>query len=106
MRLSVVTDEIGEDLRYALYVCEQLGVATVELRSVDGTNIVDHSAESLGEIRRLLSERRISVCTIASPFLKCSAHNSGADIQPTHGGNVGDTAEQWGIFERSVRVAQ
>jgi L-ribulose-5-phosphate 3-epimerase len=106
MRLSVITDEIGEDLRYALDVCDQLRVATVELRSVDGMNIVNHSAESLDATRRLLSERRISVCAIASPFLKCPAHDPEPDHQALHRARASDEAEQWHIFERSVHVAQ
>ena len=91
MRLAVVTDEIGEDLRAALDVCDDLGVARVELRSVDGKNVVDHPAESLDRIRALLAERRIRVCAIASPFLKC---------------NPDEIEDHRRIFERSLDVAR
>ena len=103
MHLSIITDEIDEDLRHALDVCNQLGVATVELRSIDGMNIVHHSANSLEAVRRLLSEGRISVCAIASPFLKSSVHDHDPDDQLRR---AGAGAEQWRIFERSVHVAQ
>lgn len=91
MQLSVVTDEIDECLPTALDVCCELGVATVEVRSVDGRNIVEHPAESIARIAKLLTDRRIRVCAIASPFLKCE---------------VGDSQRTWAHFEGSIRTAR
>lgn len=71
MRLSVITDEISNDLDEALELCAELGVGTVELRSVGGVNVVDHTVASLEAIRAGLAARGIRVGAIASPFLKC-----------------------------------
>lgn len=91
MRLSIVTDEIDECLPAAVDVCCELGVTTVEIRSVDGRNIVEHTAESIAGIAKLLSDRGMRVCAIASPFLKCE---------------VGDSQRTWADLEHSVQIAR
>jgi sugar phosphate isomerase/epimerase len=71
MRLSVITDEIDARLGPALDVCDELGIQAVELRTVDGVSIVDHTPESVQAIRQELERRGFHVSAIASPFLKC-----------------------------------
>jgi L-ribulose-5-phosphate 3-epimerase len=92
VRLSVVTDEIDEHLPAALDVCRDLGVTTVEIRSVDGRNIVEHSTQSIAGLQRMLIGRGVRVCAIASPFLKCEADS--------------DPNAAWRDFERSLRIAR
>lgn len=72
MRLSVITDEIDPGLGRALDVCEELELDAVELRTLDGTQIVDHSDAELEAVRTELGRRGFAVCAIASPFLKCN----------------------------------
>ncbi len=76
MRLSVITDEIAPGLARALDVCEELELDAVELRTVDGVQIVDHREEELAAIRAELDRRGVSVCALASPFLKCDRDES------------------------------
>ena len=71
MRLSVITDEIDPGLTPALDVCEELGIEAVELRTLDGVQVVDRSDVELAAIRDELDRRGFAVCAIASPFLKC-----------------------------------
>ena len=71
MQLSVITDEIDARLGPALDVCAELGIRAVELRTVDGIQIVDHSSAALRAMRAELDSRGFHVCAIASPFLKC-----------------------------------
>jgi L-ribulose-5-phosphate 3-epimerase len=71
VRLSVITDEIDPGLAHALDVCEELELDAVELRTVDGRQIVDHSEAELEAMRAELGRRGFAVCAIASPFLKC-----------------------------------
>jgi len=71
MQLSVITDEIDARLGPALDVCEELGIRAVELRTVDGVSIVDHTPGALQEMRQELDGRGFRVSAIASPFLKC-----------------------------------
>ena len=47
MQLSVITDEIDARLGPALDVCAELGIRAVELRTVDGIQIVDHTSAAL-----------------------------------------------------------
>lgn len=104
-RLAVITDEISEDLTHALAVCADLGIRDVELRSIDGTSIVDHTPERVREIRSQLAAGGFSVCNIASPFLKT---HIGADHAPV--GNVHSAREltrdqHWDVLKRSLEIA-
>jgi L-ribulose-5-phosphate 3-epimerase len=105
MRLCIVTDEISQDLSHALAVCEDEGVSTVELRAVDGANIVSHDDGSLGEIKALMASRGFRVGGIASPFLKCHLHGDGDPQGATHFAAPSSREEQWEILERSFEVA-
>jgi sugar phosphate isomerase/epimerase len=105
MQLSVITDEISQDLGHALDVCQDLGLHTVELRAVDGTSVVAHDAKGLARIKAALDARELRVCAIASPFLKCHLHGDGAAPGETHRAASASKAEQWGILERSLEVA-
>ncbi|HZQ81522.1 MAG TPA: sugar phosphate isomerase/epimerase [Gaiellaceae bacterium] len=71
MRLSVITDEIVPGLGRALDVCEELDLDAVELRTLDGRQIVDHSDDELASVRAELDRRGFGVTAVASPFLKC-----------------------------------
>ncbi len=71
VRLSVITDEIAPGLAPALDVCEELGIDAVELRTLDGVQVVERSDAELAVIRDELDRRGFAVCAIASPFLKC-----------------------------------
>ena len=72
MRLSVITDEIDQSLDRALDVCEELGIEAVELRSLDGVQVVDLGPGDLRGVRTTLDRRGFPVSAIASPFMKCS----------------------------------
>jgi sugar phosphate isomerase/epimerase len=80
VQLSVITDEIDARLGPALDVCAELGIRAVELRTVDGIQIVDHAPVALRTIRAELDARGFHVCAIASPFLKCDRGDD-ADAQ-------------------------
>lgn len=95
MRLSIVTDEISDDLAYALSVCRDLGVKTVELRKVGEENLVFHDSASLEQIRSRLQDGGFEVCSIASPFLKRPLWNDSANEQ----------TEEWEILQRSFEIA-
>jgi sugar phosphate isomerase/epimerase len=84
VRLSVITDEISQDLEAALEVCEDSGVGTVELRAVGGANIISHDQSSLKRIKATLEDRDFDVCAISSPFLKCHLQGDGPPGGATH----------------------
>jgi sugar phosphate isomerase/epimerase len=106
MRLSVITDEISNNLDHALDVCESMGVRTVELRVVGDTNVVSHDEESLARVKALLDRRGIDVCAIAAPLFKCHLHGDGAPRGDTHSAVPASREEQWDLLERSFEVAR
>jgi sugar phosphate isomerase/epimerase len=93
--LSVITDEISNDLDHALDVCDELGIASVELRTVGEANIVDIDNDGISAIKRTLERHGCSVVAIASPFLKCDFW----------GENEFEHQHQLGILRRSIAVA-
>lgn len=70
-KLSVISDEISQDFQRVLDVCQEYGVPMVEPRSVWDTPPHKLTDEQLLTMRRLLNNAGMSVCAIASPFLKC-----------------------------------
>jgi sugar phosphate isomerase/epimerase len=106
VRLSVITDEISQDLEAALGVCEDSGVETVELRAVSGANIVSHDRSSLEQIKATLKDRGFDVCAISSPFLKCHIYGNGAPRGATHFAAPATREEQWDVLERSLSAAR
>lgn len=103
--LAVITDEISEDIRHALAVCTELGIATVELRVVNGASIVDLDNHQLTEVRSLIDEGGFNVCNIASPFLKTHIGNRGETTGATHGALDRPRDEHWDVLKRSLEVA-
>jgi L-ribulose-5-phosphate 3-epimerase len=88
VRLSVITDEIAPGLSQALDVCDELGVDAVELRTLDGVQVVERTDSELAAIRAELDRRSFAVSALASPFLKCDRGE-----------------EQDGVLEHSIRAA-
>jgi L-ribulose-5-phosphate 3-epimerase len=106
VRLSVITDEISLDLEHALGVCADLGIRAVELRAVGGANIVSHDQSSLQRIKAILADGDFDVCAISSPFLKSHLYEGEAPQGAMHFAAPASREEQWGILERSLRVAR
>ena len=106
MRLSVITDEISQDLAAALGVCEDEGVGTLELRAVGGANIISHDQSSLKRIKATLEDRDFDVCAISSPFLKCHLYGNGTPQGALHFASPASREEQWNVLERTLNVAR
>ncbi len=104
-RLGVITDEISEDLDHALAVCKELDINVVELRSVWGTNIVDLDDAQLTRLEAALKQDDMTVCAIASPFLKCHIDRDAPAAGRMHSAGKATRSEQWGILETSLDLA-
>lgn len=68
--LSAFADEISPDPVQQFDVLGQCGVRHVELRSAWKTNVLDWTDDQVGEMKRLLQERKIGVSAIGSPIGK------------------------------------
>lgn len=110
--LGILTDEISQDVAHALDVAVELGFSYVELRSFWEKNIIDLSDSEVVQVKRLITDRGLQVCAIASPFFKCDL-----DLVPSEGetetprGDLfyargGNYTEQIEMLERSIELAQ
>src|SRR5262245_42084643 len=76
IRVAAVTDEFSPQFSTALDAMEALGIKGVELRIVDGRNIVEFSDAELDGVRASVEARGMTVLSIASPLLKCVLPNA------------------------------
>ncbi len=110
MQLAIITDEITQDFTHALEVCAALGVKTIELREIEGKNIVFHDEDSLRRIKALVEQAGMRVCAIDPPLLKChfwkDAYRPGVEALTQFPASPLDTEQQqWHIFESALAIA-
>jgi sugar phosphate isomerase/epimerase len=74
-KLAAFTDEISHDLERACRVCREFGVEGVELRGVWQTPPHQWTSEQRRDMKRILGDYGLTVCSIASPFGKCELDN-------------------------------
>ena len=104
-RLGVITDEISEDFDHALAVCAELGIREIELRSAWSTNIAAMDDAMVDRLAAAIEAASVSVCSIASPFLKCHIGNGEETTGRMHAAAETSRAEQWAILDRSLDLA-
>jgi L-ribulose-5-phosphate 3-epimerase len=95
VRLCVITDEVSDDAPRALLAAESMGVGTVEIRVVDGRNIVEHPPEDWRVLAGLLRAGGFDCPVVDSPFLK----------ETPLPGDDDWTGLDWTPFERAMEVA-
>src|SRR5262249_22307148 len=70
-KISVITDEITQDLGHALELAaNEFGLGYVELREMWGKNIMNLDSKEIAEARRLLEKYKLRVSSIGSPVFK------------------------------------
>jgi len=67
-KLSVITDEVSQDLRIVASFAKKFNVEGIEIRSL-GEN-PQNLLEEVDNIKKILSEYGLKVSAIASPFFK------------------------------------
>ena len=70
VQLSGFADEVYVNFKQQLDFFHSVGLKYIELRFLDGINILDISKEKLTEVRQMLSDSGIGVSAIASPIGK------------------------------------
>lgn len=75
-KLGSFTDEISQDFERACAVCSEFGVEGAEIRGVWNTSCHKLTAAQIRDIRQILSDYGIAVCSIGSPFGKCALDNA------------------------------
>jgi len=92
-KLSVISDEISQDFERVLQVAQDYDVPQVEPRSVWDNPPQDIPDADVAKMQKLLEQYGMSVCCIASPFLKCDL------------GDEEQYQEHLGILRRCIELA-
>lgn len=69
-KITGFADEIDQSLSKQVEVLKELGISFVEMRGVDGNNLIYHSNEKVLEIKRILDANGISLSALGSPLGK------------------------------------
>jgi sugar phosphate isomerase/epimerase len=109
-KLSVITDEITQDLGHALEIASrEFGLGYVELRSLWTKNIINLDEKEIAEVRRLLQKFALRVTDIASPLFKTdwpgAPKSKYSPEKPQFGADY-TFAQQGEVLERSIAVAK
>jgi L-ribulose-5-phosphate 3-epimerase len=109
-KLSVITDEITQDLGHALEITsKEFGLGFVELRSVWNKNIITLDHKEIAEAQRLLQKYALHVTDIASPLFKTDCPGAPkskySPAKPQYGADY-PFEEQGEVLERAVAVAK
>ncbi len=76
-RLAAFSDEISQDLAHVCRVLNDFGARGVELRRVWNTPVQDLTDGQVSEIRGIVEDNGLDVCSVASPFGKCELDDAG-----------------------------
>jgi len=110
-KVSVINDEISQDLDHACHVASQeFGMEWIELRSMWDKNLMDLTSAQIGEAKKILSKYGLKATDIASPLFKTdwpgaprSPYGSKDDL---HGAAESTFKEQDEILEKSIALAK
>ncbi|HYL86072.1 MAG TPA: sugar phosphate isomerase/epimerase family protein [Candidatus Angelobacter sp.] len=109
-KLSVITDEITQDLGHALEIASrEFGLGYVELRSLWNKNIINLDEKEMAEVRRLLQKYELQVTDIASPLFKTdwpgAPKSKYSPKKPQFGADY-TFAQQGEVLERAIAAAK
>lgn len=109
-KLSVITDEITQDLGHALEIASgEFGLGYVELRTMWNKNVINLDEKETAEVRRLLEKHGLQVTDIASPLFKTDwpgAPKSNYSPEKPQFGADYSYAQQGEVLERSIAAAK
>ena len=107
MHLSAITDEISMDFAYALDAMKEYGCTGAELRSLWDTNIADLSDGQVDDARKILDERELTVCCLASPLFKCElGEQAEGELGRTHQAAARTQDQQMELLKRCAKRAK
>jgi sugar phosphate isomerase/epimerase len=104
MKLSVITDEIADDLQTALQVAREFAIDRVELRTLWGVNLAQADEALLRRAKSLLQDYGIGVCALATPVFKSDLFGA-SERGPLHAAQETDLAMQLPLLQHCLEVA-
>lgn len=72
LKLSIITDEVSQDLDTAIAFAKRFGLAGVELRSVWERGPFAYTPEDVRAIQARVQDAGLTVCALSLPFYKCA----------------------------------
>jgi len=81
MKLSVITDEVSQNLDEVIAFCQHYHLDGVELRSVEGIGAFDFDRRLVQRMRDQFSSAGLEVCCLSLPFFKCDYRDLAARQQ-------------------------
>ena len=79
LALAVIGDEIGPSLDEMISFCDENDVRRLDMRTVDGRNLLGMTLEEAGAIARRLEAEGLTIPTFVSPVLKWPAPGKGSE---------------------------
>ena len=76
-KLSLITDEVSQDFRQAVQLAAKYQLDAVEIRSVYERGPFEFTPEDIKQIKAIADDAGLGICSISSPFYKCSLDNPG-----------------------------
>jgi sugar phosphate isomerase/epimerase len=108
-RVSVINDEISQDLGHACEVAaREFGMGWIELRSLWKKNIVSLDEKEVAEARRILDKFQLKVTDIASPLFKVDWPGAAKSRFSESGGFGANFTfpQQDEVLERAINMAK
>lgn len=97
-KLSLITDEVSQNLREAADFALRNGISGLELRSINGRGPFAWTQEDIGEVDRVLRETGLVVSCLALPFFKCSMDKDDEVAEHIEGlKSAMKLAERWNV---------
>jgi L-ribulose-5-phosphate 3-epimerase len=106
-RLGVLTDEVSDNFIEALdWVVEQ-GLKHVEIRTVNGLNMIHLTDEQVEEVIQEVKKRGLFVSAVASPLFKCALDPSRPVASGDRFGQKEESVESHFIMlDRAITIAK
>lgn len=89
--LTGFADEIDQDLNIQMEVLKKLGMSHIEMRGVDGNNLIFHNDEKVAEIKKRLDDNGFRLSALGSPLGKIGIKD--------------DFAPHFESFKRAIEIA-
>ena len=70
MIITGFADEIDQNLKVQVDSLKKLGISHIEMRGVDGNNLIFHSNKKVNEIKKYLDDNGISQSALGTPLGK------------------------------------
>lgn len=80
IQLSIITDEMTQDLSAAIRFAKAYHLQGLELRTVDNQPLEALSLQRLKELRQMMDAEGLSVCNLAGSFFKCTYDNRAGEM--------------------------